>query len=126
MTEKYLNRTVEMYRISDTGDTGTWDTILVELPANTHPNRLEEVARIHAVAQYGPGIYMMYNPMDDDCPETPMKSEVRVRLSFDMGQITEGSEIEQQAAAIEIINLALQREPHGLGAQIFMLDDFTA
>ena len=117
------NRTVEMYRLLDGNQ---WELVMVEIPANTHPNRLEEVARIHAAAQYGAGSYMLYNSMDDECPDIPRRSEVRVRLSFDMGQITTGSEIEQQAAAIEVVNLVLQRQtftPYGLGAQIVMLDE---
>lgn len=114
------NRPIEMYMLKEDK---TWDTVVVEIPANTHPNRLEEVARIHAVAQYGPGVYMLYNSMDEECPDTPRRSEVRIRLCFDMGQTTVGSEIEQQAAAIDQINLTLQREPYGLGAQIFMLDE---
>ncbi len=116
------NRPIEMYRMGD-GDTGTWDTVMVEIPANTHPNRLEEVARIHAAEQHGPGAYMLYNSMDDDCPDCPHRSEIVVRMAFDMGQITEGTEAEQQRAAVDIINLALQREPYGLGAQIFVLGE---
>lgn len=115
------NRTVEMYRISDGDSSGTWDTVMVEIPANTHSNRLKKVACIHAAAQYGPGAYMLYNSMDDECPDCPRRSEIIVRLCFDMGQITEGSEVEQQKAAVEVINLALQREPYGLGAQIIIL-----
>lgn len=95
---------------------------MVEIPANTHPNRIEEVGRVHAAAQYGAGWYVLYNSRDDDCPDVPRTSEVKVRLSFDLDQTTVGSEIEQQAAAIDSINLTLQREPYGLGAQIFMLD----
>jgi len=121
MTEIPNNRTVEMYRINEDR---TWNTVMVELPANTHPNRLEEVARMHAVAQYGPAAdYMLYNSMDDECPDVPHRSEIVVRLSFDIGQITEGSEAEQQMSAVEQINLALQRQPYGLGAQIFILDE---
>ena len=110
--------------MSDGTDTErTWTTVLVEIPANTHPNRLEEVARIHAVSQFGPGAYMLYCSMDDECPECPQRSELWVRLTFDMGQITEGSEEEQQMAAVEQINLTLQRQPYGLGAQIFTLGE---
>lgn len=68
------NRPIEMYRLTDGGDTGTWDTVEVAIPADTDPNKIEEVARIHAEAQYGVGAYMLY--------------------------------------------LALQREPHGLGARL--------
>lgn len=117
------NRTVEMYRMSDGGDTGTWHTVMVELPANTHPNRLEEVAREHAQAQYGPGAYMLYNSMDDECPECPFRHSIVVRLSFDVNQTTVGSGTEQQLAAIDQVNLTLQREPHGLGAQISLIDE---
>ena len=117
------NRTVEMYRMSDGGDTGTWQTVMVELPANTRSFRLEKVAREHAQAQYGPGAYMLYNSMDDECPECPVRSEIVVRLSFDMGQTTVGSETEQDLAAIDQINLTLQRQPHGLGAQISLIDE---
>ena len=60
------NRTIEMYCLSDGGDSGTWTTVSVEVPADTHESQLEAVARTHAEAQYGPGAYMMYNSMDDE------------------------------------------------------------
>jgi hypothetical protein len=107
------NRPIEMYRIHEDGG---WDTVIVEIPADTDPHIIEEIGRIHAEAQYGPGAYMLYNTMDDECPI--LRSEIKVRLSFDLDEVTVGSEIEQQDAAIEVINLLLQREPHGLGARL--------
>lgn len=65
--------------------------------------------------KFGKGLY--YNTYEDSRP-VPMRSEVTVKLSFDLDEITAGSEQEQQDAAIEIINLALQREPFGLGARL--------
>ncbi len=109
------NRTIAMYRLAEDG---TWDTVRVEIPANTHSDKIEEVGRSHVDAQYGPGAYMLYDSMDDDCPDGPMRSRVEAVLSFDLGQTTVGTETEQQAAAIEQINLALRLHPHGLGARL--------
>lgn len=110
-------RPIEMYRIMEDG---TWDTVMVEIPANTDPNRIEEVARIQAVKKWGLAAYTLYNSMDDECPDgVPPRSQVEVMLSFDMDQQTVGSEIEQQRAAIDQINLTLQRDPYGLGARIY-------
>lgn len=117
------NRAVEMYRLSDGGDTGTWDTVMVELPADTPHDRLEAVARTHAIAQYGEGAYRMYNSMDDECPclKVPKRLGVVVVLEFDADKVTVGSEKYQQGAAVELVNLALQREPYGLGANINLI-----
>ena len=41
-------------------------------------------------------------------------------LQFDAGQITHGSEEDQARHALDLINLALQREPFGLGAQLIV------
>lgn len=115
------NRTVEMYRLSDGEDTGTWDTVMVELPADTPDYRLEEVARTHAAAQYGEGAYLMYNSMDDECPKVergPERLRAVVILEFDADQLTVGSKEEQEIAAVELVNLTLQREPYGLGANV--------
>jgi len=43
----------------------------------------------------------------------------RLDLQFDAGQITHGPAAAQADRAIELINLTLQREPFGLGAQLF-------
>ena len=43
----------------------------------------------------------------------------RLDLQFDAGQITHGSTEQQARQAVDLINLTLQREPFGLGAQIF-------
>ena len=43
----------------------------------------------------------------------------RLDLQFDAGQITTGSTEQQARQAVELINLTLQREPFGLGAQLF-------
>ena len=44
-------------------------------------------------------------------------------LQFDAGQITHGSADDQARQAVELINLTLQREPFGLGAQIIVHAD---
>ena len=47
-------------------------------------------------------------------------------LQFDAGQITHGSADDQARQAVELVNLTLQREPIGLGAQIIVhADVFT-
>jgi hypothetical protein len=43
----------------------------------------------------------------------------RLDLQFDAGQITHGTPEQQARQAVDLINLALQREPFGLGAQLF-------
>ena len=43
----------------------------------------------------------------------------RLDLQFDAGQITHGPPEQQARQAVDLINLALQREPFGLGAQLF-------
>ncbi len=113
------NRTIEMYRIQDS-DSSTWDTVMVEIPANTDPNRIEEVGRIHAAAQYGSAAYMLYNSMDGDCPETdiPIRLQKWVILFFDADQTTEGTDIEQGRAAVAQVNDVLSRQPYGLGASL--------
>lgn len=47
----------------------------------------------------------------------------RLDLQFDAGQITHGPAATQVDRAIELINLTLQREPFGLGAQVFLHPD---
>jgi hypothetical protein len=47
----------------------------------------------------------------------------RIDLQFDAGQITKGSIAKQVDQAIDLINLALQREPFGLGAQLIVHRD---
>ena len=42
----------------------------------------------------------------------------RLSLQFDAGQLTHGSRDDQARQAVELINLILQREPFGLGAQL--------
>jgi hypothetical protein len=42
----------------------------------------------------------------------------RLDLQFDADQITRGSADQQAQQAVDLINLALQREPFGLGAQL--------
>ena len=42
----------------------------------------------------------------------------RLSLQFDAGQITHGSRDDQARQAVDLINLILQREPFGLGAQL--------
>ena len=54
-------------------------------------------------------------------PDLPMKTITvrRLNLQFDADQITHGPAAAQADRAIELINLTLQREPFGLGAQLF-------
>ncbi len=47
----------------------------------------------------------------------------RLDLQFDAGQITHGSTSKQVDQAFELINLTLQREPFGLGAQLIVHRD---
>ena len=42
----------------------------------------------------------------------------RLSLQFDAGQITHGHRDDQARQAVDLINLILQREPFGLGAQL--------
>jgi len=43
----------------------------------------------------------------------------RLDLQFDAGQITHGPPEQQARQAVDLINRTLQREPLGLGAQLF-------
>ena len=47
----------------------------------------------------------------------------RLSLQFDANQITHGKTEQQVRAAVELINLTLQREPFGLGAQLIIHPD---
>ena len=47
----------------------------------------------------------------------------RVDLQFDADQITHGSQEQQVRQAIDQINLVLQHEPFGLGAQLIVHRD---
>ena len=47
----------------------------------------------------------------------------RLALQFDGGRITHGTPEEQAAQAVDLINTVLQREPFGLGAQLFATRD---
>ena len=47
----------------------------------------------------------------------------RVDFQFDADQITHGRPAEQVDQAIQLINLTLQREPFGLGAQLIVHPD---
>ena len=47
----------------------------------------------------------------------------RLDLQFDADQVTKGSSEQQARQALELINLTLQREPFGLGAQLFAHPD---
>jgi len=47
----------------------------------------------------------------------------RLDLQFDANQITHGSAEQQADQAIRLINLTLQREPFGLGAQLYAHPD---
>ena len=41
-------------------------------------------------------------------------------LQFDAGEVTHGSDDDQARRAVELINLTLQREPFGLGAELIV------
>ena len=43
----------------------------------------------------------------------------RLDLQFYANQVTRGSNEQQARQALDLINLTLQREPFGLGAQLF-------
>lgn len=47
----------------------------------------------------------------------------RLSLQFDAGQLTHGNNERQVCEAVELINLTLQREPFGLGAQLIVHRD---
>ena len=47
----------------------------------------------------------------------------RVEVQFDADQVTHGTAEQQANQAIEQINLTLQREPFGLGAQLIVHRD---
>jgi hypothetical protein len=47
----------------------------------------------------------------------------RLSLQFDAGQVTRGSDDNQAREAVILINLILQREPFGLGAQLIVHPD---
>ena len=47
----------------------------------------------------------------------------RLSLQFDSGQITRGNADNQAREAVILINLILQREPFGLGAQLIVHPD---
>ena len=47
----------------------------------------------------------------------------RLSLQFDANQITHGKTEQQLRQAVELVNLTLQREPFGLGAQLIVHPD---
>ena len=47
----------------------------------------------------------------------------RLSLQFDANQITHGKTEQQVREAVNLINLTLQREPFGLGAQLIVHPD---
>jgi hypothetical protein len=47
----------------------------------------------------------------------------RLSLQFDADQITHGHNENQVREAVDLINLTLQREPFGLGAQLIVHPD---
>ena len=47
----------------------------------------------------------------------------RVEVQFDADQVTQGTAEQQVSLAIDLINLTLQREPFGLGAQLIVHRD---
>ena len=62
-------RPIELYRLWE-GENHRWDTVMVDIPAITHPDKVEEVARqVAAKISGGAYAYMLYNSMEDDVPE---------------------------------------------------------
>ena len=57
-------------------------------------------------------------PINPDVPEMQTITIRRLDLQFDANQNTHGPASAQADQAIELINLTLQREPFGLGAQL--------
>ena len=47
----------------------------------------------------------------------------RLSLQFDANQVTHGKTEQQLRQAVDLINLTLQREPFGLGAQLIVHPD---
>ena len=47
----------------------------------------------------------------------------RLDLQFDAGQVTHGPPGQQARQAVDLINRTLQREPFGLGAQLYAHPD---
>jgi hypothetical protein len=47
----------------------------------------------------------------------------RIDLQFDADQVTKGTAEQQAEQAVELINLTLQRQPFGLGAQLIVHRD---
>lgn len=47
----------------------------------------------------------------------------RLDLQFDAGQVTHGSADQQARQALDLLNRAWQREPFGLGAQLYAHPD---
>ena len=47
----------------------------------------------------------------------------RLSLQFDANQVTHGNKEQQTRQAVDLINLTLQREPFGLGAQLIVHPD---
>ena len=47
----------------------------------------------------------------------------RLSLQFDANQVTRGKTEQQAREAVKLINLALQREPFGFGAQLLVHPD---
>lgn len=50
----------------------------------------------------------------------------RLSLQFDANQITHGRSEQQVRDAVDLINLTLQREPFGLGAQLLIRQSDSA
>lgn len=97
----------------------TWNSNIVEIPADTPEDQIEAVAKEYGERQFGPDcVCWVYNTMDDECPDMPRQYRCAVILHFLLDQVTVGSEKEQEAAAIDRVNMLLQREPYGLGARL--------
>ena len=47
----------------------------------------------------------------------------RLSLQFDADQITHGGDEEQARLAVDLVNMVLQRQPLGLGAQLIATPD---
>jgi hypothetical protein len=116
------NRPIEMgVATSD----GTFYYVTVNVPADTPVDKLFEVCQAEALKLHQEreddrevrGTWL-HDTQDDECPDFPRRLEVTCILSFDADETTVGTDIEQGEAAVDQINLVLQREPHGLGARL--------
>ncbi len=106
---------------------GNWYAgVMIDVPADTPKDKLQEVGseivlKSPALHEEEVAFIWVYNSMDDKCPEVeipPRRLRLFCSLSFDADQVTTGTDREQEEAAVDQVNFALQREPYGLGARL--------